>query len=186
MASEGVPDFIPQTNLGLYKLSEDVIEPAFATAGSACFDLYCNFSSNSKIKAFTCSTGGSIELFPDFSNKDQSKWYVTIYTGLRVMIPTGIIFDIPKNHSVRLHNRSGLALKNGIKLVNQEAIIDSDYVEETFVLLENNSNVPYFLYNHTRVCQAELVTNLSVNFFTRVTRPTSETRVGGFGSTGVS
>ena len=90
------------------------------------------------------------------------------------------------SHCRRISTRSGLALKNGIKLVNQEAIIDSDYVEETFVLLENNSNVPYFLYNHTRVCQAELVTNLSVNFFTRVTRPTSETRVGGFGSTGVS
>ena len=63
--------------------------------------------------------------------------------------------------------------------------LDSDNVEETMILLENSSNQPYELFSQTRVCQAELVANVPVSFFERKTKPTSETRNGGFGSTGV-
>lgn len=183
MSSEGVPDFIPRVLLGIYKINKDVVDPVFGTEGSACFDLFCNFDENTKIKTYS-STNVKENIQPYLTADNQC--VVRIYNGYRVMIPTGIIFDIPKNYSIRLHNRSGIAFKNGIKLVNQEAVIDSDYVEETMILLENSCNQPYELFNQTRVCQAELVANVPVSFFDRKTRPTSKTRNGGFGSTGVS
>ena len=183
MSSEGVPDFNPQVNLGIYHIYEDSITPSFATEGSACFDIFTRFDINSKIKAFTAHNY-EIEMKPKHTN--DGNLYISVNQGLRVMVPTGIIFDIPKGYSVRLHNRSGLSLKNGVKLVNQEAVIDSDYVNETFILIETVSNTPFELPNHTRICQGELVSNLSVNFYERQTKPTSETRTGGFGSTGVS
>ena len=183
MSSEGVPDFIPLIPLGIHKLNEDVVDPVFATVGSACFDVFCNFDENTKIKSYTSTN--ITEIIQPYLTADN-RCVVRIYNGYRVMIPTGIVFDIPRNYSIRLHNRSGLALKNGIKLVNQEAVIDSDYVEETMILLENSSNQPYELFSQTRVCQAELVSNVPVSFFQRNSKPTSETRNGGFGSTGVS
>ena len=102
------------------------------------------------------------------------------------MVPTGIIFDIPKGYSVRLHARSGLALKNGIKLVNQEAVIDSDYVLETFILLTNTSIVPFDLAHGMRICQGELVRNIPTLINETLLPPKKQEREGGFGSTGIS
>jgi len=177
--STGVEDFIPKQTLGFYKHNSKAVAPYFATEGSACFDLFCNFEPTSIIRAFQSSSDQSIELKPEFG-------HLEIHRGLRVMIPTGIIFDIPKGFSVRLHPRSGLALKNGIVLVNQEAVIDSDYVEETFVLIQNLTDVPFKLPNHTRICQGELVQNVPTTIVETKTRPSQSTRAGGFGSTGTA
>ena len=53
MSSEGVPDFIPRVLLGIYKINKDVVDPVFGTEGSACFDLFCNFDENTKIKTYS-------------------------------------------------------------------------------------------------------------------------------------
>ena len=75
----------------------------------------------------------------------------------RVLVPTGLIFDIPKGYSVRLHSRSGLAWKDGLYLTNCEGIIDYDYVEPIFVMMTNISQSPKTINNGVRICQAELV-----------------------------
>lgn len=177
--------------LSFYRLHKDTPSPFFATQGSACFDLHCMFDYDVPIEAYhsysnvsgLSNSQGKIYLEPEVDSQDRE--FVTIYRGVRAMIPTGLIFDIPVGYSVRLHSRSGLALKNGIVLVNQEAVIDSDYVHETFVVIKNISDVPYHLYNKTRICQGELVQNVLTTIEETKTRPSTETRTGGFGSTGV-
>ena len=95
----------------------------------------------------------------------------------RVLIPTGLILDIPEGYSVRLHSRSGLAWKDGVYLTNCEGIIDYDYVEPVFVMMTNISQSPKTINNGDRICQAELVEIPEP--------PTRKTeRDGGFGSTG--
>lgn len=102
-------------------------------------------------------------------------------------IPTGLILDIPKGYSVRIHPRSGLAYKKGITLTNAEGIIDSDYTDELKILLYNTSNVDFIIHHGDRIAQGELVKNLDYTIEECYNPPVQKTdRVGGFGSTGVS
>jgi dUTP pyrophosphatase len=104
----------------------------------------------------------------------------------RVLAPTGLIFDIPKDYSIRIHPRSGLSLKDGLTLANAQGVIDSDYMEETFVMLTNLSTRNVTVGNLNRICQGELVKNNRVSFEQIGERPTRDNtnRKGGFGSTG--
>lgn len=164
--------------LGVYRIYEHAMLPTFATDGSACFDVYASLPDDSTIKVYSSN-------FQDYAKVPVRSDCITIYNGHRAMIPTGIIFDIPQGYSVRLHARSGLALKNGIVLVNQEAVIDSDYVQETFVLIENTSLVPFEVTDGMRICQGELVKNIPTLINESVVPPEERNRKGGFGSTGV-
>ena len=103
----------------------------------------------------------------------------------RVMVPTGLILDIPEGYSVRLHSRSGLAWKDGIYLTNCEGVIDSDYVEPVFVMLTSISQSPKHIKHGDRICQAELVEKI-YHEFEEINEPPSQKtdRYGGFGSTG--
>ena len=164
--------------LGVYKIHEHSIIPTFATDGSACFDMYSCMTHIKYMKVYNDNYNEPQQLLVENDS-------VRLHKGCRAMVPTGIIFDIPKGYSVRLHARSGLALKNGIKLVNQEAVIDSDYVLETFILLTNSSIVPFDLAHGMRICQGELVKNIPTLINESVVPPEERERKGGFGSTGV-
>ena len=105
----------------------------------------------------------------------------------RVLIPTGIVLDIPEGYSVRLHARSGLAIKGGIVLANSEGVIDSDYTDQLMVAVMNLSSIPVRVTHGDRICQGEMIPVLKYSL-----EPTDErvqpktSRKGGFGSTGVS
>lgn len=165
--------------LKMYKTAKEVTLPKFGTQQAACFDLafqsygkeeYSGY--NNYNKAFTRPiTDGKITIMP----------------GDRVMVPTGLIFDIPEGYSVRIHPRSGLSYKQGLVLANLEAVIDSDYVHETFVLLTNTTENPQTISNGDRVAQAELVPQLRYALEETQNQPGQKTdRIGGLGSTGVA
>ena len=102
-----------------------------------------------------------------------------------MLIPTGLIFDIPSNHSIRLYPRSSLALKRGLTLANNVGIIDSDYVEPVYMMIYNISGYQQFVTNGERICQAELILEKQHVLLELDERPERKTdRDGGFGSTG--
>jgi dUTP pyrophosphatase len=104
-----------------------------------------------------------------------------------MMISTGVVFDIPVGYSVRVHARSGLALKAGLVMANAEGIIDSDYTEETKILVLNISNIPIRINHGDRIAQAEMVPVLSYDLVSTTEDINQKTsRAGGFGSTGIS
>ena len=108
-----------------------------------------------------------------------------IFNMERVLVPTGLIFDIPDGYSVILHSRSGLAWNEGLYLTNCEGIIDSDYVDPVFVMMTNISQAPKVINNGDRICQAELVEKVYHSLTEIQDPPTQKTeRDGGFGSTG--
>lgn len=168
--------------LGIYKLHDDVLTPKFATIDSACFDLHAYFSHREPITFYDATNRKCSHLcFPQETNKLAC----LINPGERVLIPTGIIFDIPTGYSIRLHPRSGISLKTGITLANAEGIIDSDYVEPTYVMLINTSKITIAVINGDRICQAELIQNQPTDFEILKDKPKVKTnRTGGFGSTG--
>lgn len=137
--------------------------PVYSTDSAACFDLFAYLE------------GIYSDLYP-------SK---TILPGEREIIPTGLIFDIPEGFSIRLHPRSGLALKHGITLVNAEGIIDSDYVDPVCAIILNTSSKAFIINHGDKFCQAEIVKDRKI-FFEEVQEKPSQkgNRKGGFGSTG--
>ena len=164
--------------LGFYKLDPIVKDPLFATKGSACFDLHAYIPEAGTYKVNQDTLNRTIER----PIKDGT---IQIFCMERVLVPTGIIFDIPEGYSVRLHSRSGLAWKDGLYLTNCEGIIDSDYVDPVFAMMTNISQSPKVINNGDRICQAELVETLQHDLTEIKEPPTQKTqRDGGFGSTG--
>jgi len=164
--------------LKVFRTNPNAVVPSFATEESACFDLCACLKGSSKIKCYT-RMNQPIEL--DCMDK------IDIPAEFRVLIPTGLIFDIPEGHSIRIYPRSGLSFKMGLVTQNCEGIVDSDYVEECFLLLKNDSLSRVTITHGMRVAQAELVRNHDYVIMESLERPQKRTsRNGGFGSTGVN
>lgn len=172
----------------LFKTNPNAMAPTYATERSACFDIYACLN-NGGTTAFEC---GEVTAFNANNFKDKllvkfygDKYFVYIPPQYRVLIPTGLIFGIPPQHSLRLHIRSGIALKDGIILANSEAIIDNDYPNETFVMLMNTSDVEYRIYHGDRIAQGELVKDERWEFQVVDFNPVIKSdRVDGLGHTG--
>jgi dUTP pyrophosphatase len=166
------------TILKMYKVHPAIKIPVHQTTQSACFDLAFQGSGKTEIKGYSSK------------NKPISRLYkgaLTISPGDRMMVPTGLILDIPEGYSVRVHARSGMSLKQGLVLANAEGVIDSDYVEELMVLIHNISENAITINDGDRIAQAELVQNIEYTIEQTPVRPIHKTnRIGGFGSTGVS
>ena len=103
----------------------------------------------------------------------------------RQLIPTGIYMEIPVGYEAQVRARSGLAIKNGISLVNGIGTIDSDYRGEIKVILINLNNEDFKINKGDRIAQvvfqkverADLVEVEEIN--------ETERGGGGFGHTGV-
>jgi len=119
-----------------------------------------------------------MDLFADVESE------VVLQPGERRLIPTGIALAIPPGYEGQVRPRSGLALRQGVSLVNTPGTIDADYRGEVGVLLINLGQEPFRLKRGDRiaqlviapVCRAELelTDELEVTF----------RNDGGFGHTG--
>jgi dUTP pyrophosphatase len=168
------------TTLKFYRLSSEVNLPRLATDGSACFDLQAWLERGSEVKVYEYS-----DTQPHAVRLLSSS--VILRPFARALIPTGLIADIPSGYSLRVHPRSGLALKNGITLTNAEGVIDEDYVEPLFVMLTNMSGNNFTISNGDRIAQAELQLVIPTSIQETSVKPAQKTsRTGGLGSTGVS
>ncbi len=168
-----------KNKLGIYKIFADVQTPSFATEQSACFDLRLYLSNDDPIEMWT---NNNEKL--DYHYGDAND--LTILPGHRYKLPTGLILDIPEGYHVEINVRSGTGLKKGLSMVNDTGIVDSDYVQEVFVLLQNNSKSIVVLENGERFAQARLVRNTPVDLEILKNAPERKTsRDGGFNSTGL-
>ena len=173
------------TSLKFYKLNEQAQLPAFATKQSACFDLYANLVVNENVQYYNSLTTKELPRRVSF-DINSNRPYLQINNMERMLIPTGLIADIPEGFSIRLHSRSGLTFKQGVYLANCEGIIDSDYVDPIFAMVTSISNVPVRIYDGDRICQGELVRCEKYTLDESDEAPSQKTdRKGGFGSTGV-
>ena len=167
-----------ETDLKIYKIFPEAHLPVYGTEWAACFDLKASIRDGDTVTIITTRN--------DKRKVSYHKDYITIYSGERVLVPTGLIFDLDEIQSLRIHPRSGLAWKQGITVANCEGIVDADYVQQTYVMLLNSSSEPFILRDGDRVAQGEIVANNRVWFVEVDKEPTEKTdRIGGLGSTGV-
>ena len=168
----------------IYRENELAEIPAFATEGSACFDLRACLAVGDSITAYN-PHNRTMEL--PVRQAGDGRAFAQLQPSFRVLVPTGLIFDIPKNHVLNIYIRSSMALKYGLLLANGTAVIDSDYVDPTYVMIYNTSDTPFTLYHGDRVAQAELRELKKYTLTERKTAPDQKTeRDGGMGSTGTN
>jgi len=111
---------------------------------------------------------------------------VTLAAGQRKLIPTGIAIAIPFGFVGLVHPRSGLAVKNGIALVNAPGTIDSGYRGEIKVCLINlDPSVAVTLPSGSRIAQLVIQRVEFANFVEVDELDDSDRGSGGFGSTGI-
>lgn len=102
----------------------------------------------------------------------------------RKLIPTGLCLEIPKGYEVQIRPRSGLALKNGITVLNSPGTIDADYRGELRVILINHSAERFSITNEMRIAQMVVAQFSRVDLFEVEDLSETDRGEGGFGSTG--
>lgn len=170
------------TPLGVFALNAGAVLPELATAGSGAFDIRANFQGVKEVTVYTGSNKKTVTAVRD----QYGILSVILQPHARAMIPTGLIFDIPNGFKLEFSARSGLSLKEGLNLANGQALIDSDYVEESFILIQNNSDLRVEIKHGDRIAQAALARVEPTTIVELTQRPAQKTtRAGGMGSTGV-
>ncbi|MBW2730992.1 MAG: dUTP diphosphatase [Deltaproteobacteria bacterium] len=109
---------------------------------------------------------------------------IILAVGARVLVPTGIAIALPSKHEGQVRPRSGLAVKQGVTVLNAPGTIDEDYRGEVKVALVNLGNAPVTIETGMRI--AQLVVAPVVRVAVEETDVLEETTrgSGGFGHTG--
>ncbi len=109
---------------------------------------------------------------------------IIIKSGQFTLIPTNLIFEIPRGYEGQVRPRSGLALKHGITVLNSPGTIDSDYRGEVKVLLINQGFKDFEVNFGDRIAQLIISKheNVSLEFDDNISD--TERGAGGYGSTG--
>lgn len=102
----------------------------------------------------------------------------------RILVPTGLFFELPIGFEAQVRPRSGLAAKHGITVLNTPGTIDSDYRGEIKVILVNLSNQDYVIEKNDRIAQIVFNKVEQVEFMEVKELEQTERGVGGFGHTG--
>ena len=135
--------------------AKDLALPAYATEHSAGMDLLAAVSETKILKA-----------------------------GERALVPTGLSIALPDGYEAQIRPRSGLALKNGISLVNSPGTIDADYRGEVGVIIINHGAEPFTIERGMRIAQMVIAPYTRAAFSEVLELPSSDRGAGGFGSTG--
>ena len=106
----------------------------------------------------------------------------------RALVPTGIRFDIGEGFEIQVRSKSGLALKQGLMVLNSPGTVDEGYTGEVQVLIFNTNKEPFQITKGMKVAQAVL----SKCFSGRVVNLVKVDKINdkdrgdnGFGSTGI-
>ena len=137
--------------------AQDLPLPRYATAGSAGMDLHA------AIREPFC-----------------------LAPGKRGLVSTGIRIAIPEGCEGQIRARSGLALRQGLALVNSPGTIDSDFRDVIQVLLINLGQEPIEIQRGDRIAQIVLAPVIHIEWEEMPPGHLPETARGtnGFGSTG--
>lgn len=111
---------------------------------------------------------------------------VTLQSLERALIPTGLFMELPAGYEAQVRPRSGLAIKQGLTLLNTPGTIDADYRGEIKVIMINLSNEPQTIAPGDRIAQMVIAPFIQARLEAVDILTTTERGNGGFGHTGKS
>jgi dUTP pyrophosphatase len=109
---------------------------------------------------------------------------ITLSPMDRKVIPTGLFIELPSGYEAQIRPRSGLAIKNGITVLNSPGTIDADYRGEIGVILINLSNEDFVVNDGERICQMVIASYVQVKLLKVANLDVTKRGSGGFGHTG--
>ena len=115
----------------------------------------------------------------------EDKW---IHPFGRTLIPTGLHLDIPDGYEVQVRSKSGLALKQGLMVLNSPGTVDQGYLGEIQVILFNTTNEKVKITKGQKIAQAvfaPVVSGKWINFIQKDKLENKDRNENGFGSTGI-
>ena len=113
---------------------------------------------------------------------------VWIQANDRKLIPTGLRFDIPDGYEIQVRSKSGLALNQGLMVLNSPGTVDSGYQGEVKVILFNTTNERIKIEKGQKIAQAVLCPVLNGKWVDLIKVNSLEEKDRndkGFGSTGL-
>jgi len=119
-----------------------------------------------------------MDLFADVEGE------VVLKPGERRLIPTGIALAIPTGYEGQIRPRSGLALREGITVVNTPGTIDADYRGEVGILLINLGQQPFRVKRGDRIAQLVIAPVCRAELELTEELEATPRNDGGFGHTG--
>jgi len=132
----------------------------------------------------------SIEL-PSYARADdagldlRAAHEATLEPGCRRLVGTGLAVAIPPGFTGLVLPRSGLALNQGVTVLNAPGLVDAGYRGELKVLLVNHGDKPVVITRGDRIAQLVIQRAERAELIEVDELPASERGAGGFGSTGV-
>ena len=136
--------------------------------------------SNKDVELPTYMTGNSagMDIFAAVEGEE------ILLPGERKLIPAGIEIEIPKGYEAQVRPRSGLAVKNGVTVLNTPGTVDSDYRGEVKVILINQGEEPFVIKRGDRIAQMIVSPVSRVSWDLVENLDETERGRGGFGHTG--
>jgi dUTP pyrophosphatase len=136
--------------------AKDLPLPAYATEGSAGFDLLAAIDTDMELKPHA-----------------------------RAAVPCGIALALPAGYEAQVRPRSGLALNHGVTVLNAPGTIDSDYRGEVKAILINHGDTPFRIARGMKIAQLVIARHEQAQLHEVSQLPDSARGGGGFGSTGL-
>jgi dUTP pyrophosphatase len=114
-----------------------------------------------------------------------SREALVIPPGGRALVHTGLVFQLPPDAEAQVRPRSGLALKQGVTVLNAPGTIDAGYRGEVGVILANFGSEPFQVTVGMKVAQVVVAPVAQATLVETVETDETERGAGGFGSTGL-
>lgn len=109
---------------------------------------------------------------------------LVLQPGQRAAVPTGFAIELPHGFEAQIRPRSGLALKNGVTVLNAPGTIDADYRGEVLVILVNHGAEAFTITRGMRIAQMVIAPVTRISLLETDKLENSARGTGGFGSTG--
>ena len=110
---------------------------------------------------------------------------LSIAPGARSLVRTGLVMMLPPGYEAQVRPRSGLALKNGVTVLNTPGTIDEGYRGEVGVILANFGSEPFKVEKGSKIAQIVIAPCTRAEIEETAEIDSTERGEGGFGSTGV-
>ncbi|MFP5516748.1 MAG: dUTP diphosphatase [Alphaproteobacteria bacterium] len=106
--------------------------------------------------------------------------------GKRMLVQTGFAVGLPAGWEMQIRPRSGLAVKNGVTVLNTPGTVDCDYRGPVGVCLINLGDEPFTIARGDRIAQAVIAPAPRAALIEVESLDETARGTGGFGSTGVA
>ena len=134
--------------------------------------------SNNQLPAYETSSSAGMDLRA-FIDSD-----IILKPMERKLVPTGLYIELPDGFEAQIRPRCGLAIKNGITVLNSPGTIDADYRGEIKVILINLGTEDFTIKSGERICQMVIARHEKADFVEVTEISETERGSGGFGHTG--